>query len=128
MCRGVEVVETLLPATIAFYADLDTSEDDLLTTFEVDAELHHVSIIDRVRAALHPGAGQAHMVEEGAGAGLDILDVPLSIGAPELAMSPADDLGLEAHDVAGLAVAFAEAPHPDLGVGLFELARKRGKV
>lgn len=57
MCRGVEVVETLLPATIAFYADFDTSEDDLLTTFEVDAELHHVSIIDRVRAALHPGAG-----------------------------------------------------------------------
>lgn len=64
------------------------------------------------------------MVEEGARAGLDILDIPLTVRAPELAMPSADDLGLEAHDIAGLAVPFAVTSNFDPGVGLFQLSRK----
>lgn len=56
MCRCVEVVQALLPATIAFYADLDAAEDDLFTSFEVDAELYHISIIDGIRSAFHSWA------------------------------------------------------------------------
>lgn len=37
------------------------------------------------------------MVEKCARAALDILDIPLSLCEPELAMLPAYDLGLEAH-------------------------------
>lgn len=36
------------------------------------------------------------MIEEGTRARLDVLDVPLPLTAPELAVPPADDLTLEA--------------------------------
>ena len=44
----VEVVQTLLPAAIALNPDLDASEDDLLTTLEVNAELYNIAIVDWV--------------------------------------------------------------------------------
>jgi hypothetical protein len=49
---GVEVIETLLPAAVAFYANFDTSENDLFATFEIYTELHNIAVIDGVWAAL----------------------------------------------------------------------------
>jgi len=62
VCRSIEVVETLLPAAVALYTDLDTSEDDLLAAFEVYAELDDIAIVDRVWSALHAGTREAHVV------------------------------------------------------------------
>ena len=39
-------------------------------------------------------------------------------------MPSANDLGLEAHDIGGLAVPFAVASDFDLAIGLFQLSRK----
>ncbi len=50
MCRSVESVQTLLPASIALDANLDAPEDDLLASLEVDAKLNNISIIDGVRS------------------------------------------------------------------------------
>ena len=52
---GVEIVETLLPATVTLDANLDTSEDDLLATLEVYAKLNNVAIINRVRPTFDAG-------------------------------------------------------------------------
>lgn len=66
------------------------------------------------------------MVQEGAGARFDILDVPLAVGAPELAMSPADHLRLETHrmciGIAGVVVALAISPNPYNAMWCFECA------
>lgn len=56
VCRRVEVVQALLPSAIAFYANLDAAEDNLFTSFEVDAELNHISIIDGIWPAFHSWA------------------------------------------------------------------------
>jgi hypothetical protein len=97
VCCGVEVVETLLPAAVAFYANLDTSENDLLATLEVYAKLDNISIVDGVWSALDTRTWQAHVVEESSRAGLDIFDVPLSACTPEFAVAAGNDFWLEAN-------------------------------
>jgi hypothetical protein len=89
--RGVEVVQTLLPATVAFDADLDTSEDHLLATFEVYSKLDNISVVNGIWSALDAGTREAHVVEESARAGLDVFHVPLSACTPELAVAARDN-------------------------------------
>jgi hypothetical protein len=52
VCSCVEVVETLLPAAVAFYANFDTSENDLFATLEIYTKLDNISIVDGVWSAL----------------------------------------------------------------------------
>jgi hypothetical protein len=52
VCSRVEVVETLLPAAVAFYANLDTSENYLFATLEIYTKLDNISIVDGVWSAL----------------------------------------------------------------------------
>ena len=82
----VKSIQTLLPATVDFDPDLNAAEDHFLATFEVDAELHQISVANGERARLHSGAGEADMVEEGAGARFDVFYVPLAVGLPEFAV------------------------------------------
>ena len=95
----LKLVQALLPTSVAFDADLYASEDDLFASFEVDSQLDDIAVIDRIRTTLHAGTAQTDVVEEGAGTTLDILDEPLTIVAPQFAVSPADDLALESNGV-----------------------------
>lgn len=56
VCGRVEIVQALLPPTVALYANLDAAKDYLFTSFEVDAELNHISIIDGIWATLNSWA------------------------------------------------------------------------
>lgn len=94
--RSVEVVEALLPSAVAFDADLDAAEYNLLATLEIDSELDDVAVVDGVWSALNAGTRQTDVVEESTRTGLDILDVPLTASAPELAMATRNDFGFEA--------------------------------
>jgi len=85
--RRVEIVQTLLPSTVALDADLHTPEDDLLTAFEVYSKLDDVAVINGVRSAFDAGTREPDVVEEGARARFDVFDVPLTAGAPELAVA-----------------------------------------
>lgn len=96
MCGGIEIVQALLPAAIAFDAYLHAPKDDLLAALEIDAELDNVAIVNRKWARFLPWRGEPDVIQEGAGTGFDVLDVPLPIAAPELAMSSAHDFALEA--------------------------------
>jgi hypothetical protein len=91
VCRGVKIVQALLPAAVTFDADFHTSEDDLFATFEVDSKLDNISVVNGVRSALDTGTRESHVVEERARAGLDVFDVPLSACTPELAVAARDD-------------------------------------
>lgn len=55
MCSCVEVVETLLPAAVAFYANFDTSENDLFATLEIYTKLDNISIVDGYGRLSTPG-------------------------------------------------------------------------
>jgi hypothetical protein len=91
----LELVQTLLPASVALYADLDTTENDLFSTLEIDTQLDDITVVEGKRAALHARTAQTHMIQKGAGTALDVFDEPLAIVAPELAMPATDDLALE---------------------------------
>lgn len=93
--RVLESVEPLLPTTVALDADFYTSEDHLLTTTEVDSQLDDVAILYPERLRLDVRLAQPDVVEEGARRALDVLDVPVAVLAPQLAVFPADDLALE---------------------------------
>jgi len=87
VCCSVEVVQTLLPSAVALDADLHTPKDDFLTTFEIYSKLDDVAIINGIWSALDAGAREPDVVEEGAGTRLDVFDVPLTAGAPKLAVA-----------------------------------------
>jgi hypothetical protein len=53
VCCCVEVVETLLPAAVALYANLDASENDLLATLEIDTKLDNIAVVDGIWSALN---------------------------------------------------------------------------
>ena len=91
----LELVQTLLPASIALNANLDTTEDDFLSTLEVDTQLDDIAIIQGKRTALHSWTAQTNMVQEGTRTTLDVFDEPLTVVAPELTMPATDNLALE---------------------------------
>lgn len=62
----LERVEALLPPAIALDANLDTSENHLLTTAEVDSKLDDVTILYPERLGLYVWLAQPDVVEEGA--------------------------------------------------------------
>ena len=97
MRARVEVVQTLLPASIALDPDLHAAENDFLATFEVNAELYDIAVVYRVRARLDARTRQPDVIEKGARRGLDVFYVPLARSTPELAMPSRDDFALEAH-------------------------------
>lgn len=90
--NSLEGVESLLPATIALYPDLDAPEDHLFSTTEVYSKLDDVSIFDLEWLALLIRLAQADMVQEGARGALNVFDPPFSVLAPQLAVFPAYDL------------------------------------
>jgi hypothetical protein len=122
--RRVEVVQALLPSAVALDADFHTPEDDFLTTFEVYSKLDDVAIVYGVWSALDAGTRETDMVQESAGTGLDVFDVPLAAGAPELAVATRDDLRFEANGkrvvFCGGRIAFAVASNTNDSAGIFE--------
>jgi hypothetical protein len=66
MRRRVEVVQTLLPSTVALDADLDTPEDNFLATLEVYSKLDDVAVVNGVWSALDTGTRKPDVIEEGA--------------------------------------------------------------
>ena len=93
----LELVQSLLPAAIALNSNLHTAKDHFLSTSKVYSELDNVSILYPERLGFDVGLAQPNVVEECPRRALDVLDVPAPVFAPELAMLPADDLGLEAN-------------------------------
>lgn len=91
----LEAVQCLLPAPVAFYANFDAAKNHLFASTKVYAQLHDVSIFYLVRTRLDARLGQPDVVEKGAGRALDVLDPPPVVRVPELAVPPADHLGLE---------------------------------
>ena len=45
----LEIIQTLLPCTIAFYSYLDAPEDHFLTASEIDPKLYNISVVERPR-------------------------------------------------------------------------------
>lgn len=101
VCCSVELVQALLPTSVAFDTNLDTTEDDLFSTFKINAQLNDITIVERVCTTLHAWTAQAHMIQKGAGTTLNVFDEPLTIVAPELTMPATDDLALEANGSCG---------------------------
>ena len=75
---------------------LESIQWNSANAFEINAQLHNVAVIHRVRAAFDARGRQSDVVQKSARARFDVLDVPLSFCAPKFAMSPAYDFGLEA--------------------------------
>ena len=88
----LEIIERFLPRSVALYSDLNASKDHLFSSSEVDSQLYHISVIDRKGPGLNAGLAKSDMVKKCARGTLHIFDIPLPIGAPELAMPSADDL------------------------------------
>lgn len=86
-----------MPTSVAFHSDLDASKDDLLSSFEVNTQLHDVAVIYGVWPALLTRTAQSHVVQERSRTALGVLDIPLIVLTPELAVSPTNNLALEAH-------------------------------
>jgi hypothetical protein len=122
--RRVEIVQTLLPSAVALDANLYTPEDDFLAAFEVYSKLDNVAVVNGVRSALDSGTREADMVKECAGTRFDVFDVPLTAGAPKLAVAAWDDFRFEA-DRKGVVfcrgrVALAVASNTNDSAGIFE--------
>lgn len=132
----LELVQRLLPATIALDTDLDTAEDHLLSTAEVDAELNDIAILNAKWFRLDVRLAEPDVVEERARRALYVLDVPVAVLAPQLAVLPADDLGLESHRrrrgharcILRGGVALRVASHADDGRLVGESARDGGEL
>ena len=58
------IVQALLPATVALHAYLDTPKYDLLATLEINAQLHHIAIVDGERTTLLARTGKADVVKK----------------------------------------------------------------
>jgi hypothetical protein len=89
---ALEIVQRLLPASIALYPDLDAAENHLLAATEIYAQLHDITVIHRIRLGLYTRRAQPEVIQEGARRAFDIFDVPLAILTPKLAVTSADDL------------------------------------
>lgn len=96
-CHVLEGIQCFLPTPVAFHSDLDTAENHLLPAAEVDTQLYNVAIFDRKGSGLDAWLTESDVVQKGAGGAFDVFNVPLAIGAPEFAVFPANDLGLEAY-------------------------------
>lgn len=100
-------IKRLLPRPIKLHPNLHTPKNRLLPPLEVNPQLQDIPIIDGVRTALLPRRAKPDVVEERAAAALDVLDVPLPVVEPELAVPARHDLALEAHGVGVEAVRVA---------------------
>lgn len=100
--HSLELIDRFLPASVALDTYLNTSEYDLFATFEIDPKLYNVSVVDRVRLTFSASTAESHMIKKGAGAALDVFDVPLIFRTPELTVSARDDLTLEPNGCGGI--------------------------
>lgn len=93
----LEAVELVLPSTVQLQPHLDTTKNHFLATFEVNAQLHNITVINRICLAFLRGWTEPNVIQKGPRRTLYILDEPLSIFAPEFAVASADDFALEAN-------------------------------
>lgn len=93
----LEIVRALVFWTIALKPDLDASENHLLSTPEIDAQLNNVSVLHRVKPGLHVWLAEPDVVQESARRTCHVLDLPCTVNIAELAMFPAYHLRLEAN-------------------------------
>lgn len=93
----LECVELVLPATVQLQPHLDAAEDHLLSTLEINSELHNVSIVDGEGFALLGRRAQTNVVQKRSGRTLDILDIPFAVLVPELAVTATNHLTLESN-------------------------------
>lgn len=91
----LEIVQSLLPTTIAFDTDLDTTEYHLFAATEVDTKLDDIAILNPKWFRLDVGLTQADVIQKGTRRTLDVLDIPITILAPQLAVLATDHLGFE---------------------------------
>lgn len=108
--NSLEGVELVLPPPIQLHPHLDTSENHLLATLEVDSKLHNIAIVDWERFAFLRWRTQSNVIEKRARRALDILDEPLAILVPEFAVPSTHHLTLEA-DRGGRGLVSRHASH-----------------
>lgn len=116
MSNSLEGIEGLLPSAVALDPDLYTAEDHLFSAAEVYSELDDIAILDLERLALLIGLAQSYVIQEGARGALYVFDPPLSVLAPQLAVFPAYDFGLEADSGGGRHVLGHLGHHVPLGI------------
>lgn len=98
VCLDVlEFVQLVLPAAIELQPHLDAAKDHFFASFEINAELNCVAIVDREWFGFLSGRTQSNMVKKGPATTFHIFDVPFAAFVPKLAMAAAHNLGLEAH-------------------------------
>lgn len=94
----------MLPAAVALDADLDTAENHLFATSEINAQLNDITILYSERLGFNIGLTETDVVQKSTRRAFYILDVPASVLAPQLAMLPANHFGLEADGGVGRGV------------------------
>lgn len=97
MTRHIKLIQPCLPPPINLHPNLHTPKNHLLTPLKINAKLHNISILHRVRSGLRVRRTEPNMVKEGTRRRLYILDKPLSVGNPELAVPARNDFGLESY-------------------------------
>lgn len=108
---------------------LDTSEDLLFPALEIYPQLQYVAVIEGVSLALHAGCRKSDVVQERPAGALDILNEPLSVVAPELAVPPRHHLRAEADRcMRVVGVTFAGPADSDVFVPLSQTPFDRSKV
>lgn len=93
----LECIQPLLPTSITLDSNLDTSKNHLLSATEINSELNDVTVLYPERLRLDVRLAQPYVVEERARRALDILDVPIAVLAPQLAVFSADYLAFESN-------------------------------
>ena len=95
--RILVVIQGFLPPSVTLHPYFDASEYHLLPTPKVYTELHYIAIVDREWFRFSARLTESDMVEKSTGRAFHIFDIPLPLGTPEFAMSPADNLRFESH-------------------------------
>lgn len=125
----LEVIQSLLPCPVQLDPYLDASEDLLLTALEIYSQLQYVAVVEGIGLALHARCRQSNVVQERAAGALNILNEPLTVVAPELAVPPRHHLRTEADgSVRVVGVAFAGTADSNVFVLLSQAAFDRSKV
>jgi len=90
--NGLEATWPNLPAFVQLHPNLYASEYHLFSAFEVDAQLHDISIVDWEWPRFGPWGAESYMVEKCSRRAFHIFNEPAATSTPKFAMAPADNL------------------------------------
>jgi hypothetical protein len=93
----LEAAWTVLPPFVKLDPYFHTSKDHLLPSFEINSQLHNISIVHRKWPRLGSRRAKSYVIEKCSGRALHVLYEPASSRAPELAVPSAHYFRFESH-------------------------------